>query len=125
MSIINSFMTRNQYTVEELYSYLANYNFCAGVPTLQQGIGGYNIIVFHISEYNSIWITPDTYNNRTQGWVISKHDEDPGIDNFAKHAIIDHLTFGWASAGAMLSKNTWDSYQYVDQLVQQITSLGL
>ena len=125
MSIFKSFQTRNAYTVEELYSYLANYTFCAGAPSLQANITGYNIIVFHVDEYNSIWITPDNYGTRTQNWVITKQEQDPGIDNFVKHTVIDGLTAGWASTVAFLGKSTRDSYYYVDELVRQITSLGL
>ena len=125
MSLVNSFYTRNAYTIEELYSYLSNYTFCAGAPQLITSAFGENIIVFHVDDYNSIWITPDQSGVRTQNWVISKQDQDPGAGNFIKHAFVDDLTFGLAGTASLFGKNAEDSFKYVDELVQQINSLGL
>ncbi|MBP5684771.1 MAG: hypothetical protein J6X02_05905 [Bacilli bacterium] len=127
MSLFRSFNTKNAYTVEELYNILRNYQFSAGVPTLEQE-GVNNIIAFPpIDNFNQLRIMPSggRVGNQFTKWIIFKMDHKVGLGNWLKNEVLDDITGGFTSFFSVVGSSASEGYRFVDKLISEIDALNL
>ena len=128
MSLFRHFNTRNAYTIEELFNVLRNYQFSAGVPSLEKE-GVNNIITFPaLGEFNQVRIMPHggrVGNDRFTKWTIIKVDHKAGLGNFVRNRFLEDITDGWTGFLSTFGSNASEGYKQVDAVLAEIQSLNL
>lgn len=116
-------MTRNSYTLEQLFEAIKDKQFTAGQPSLIIHCS-YPVIVFPpLDARNQVWITPGAYGQCNLFYV--QKQEQAGSDNILKNAVTNQLTFGFAGLKGKLGQNAQYCEWLVDVTAQELCNLGL
>lgn len=123
---IKSVKTKEKYTIESLYEAIKDKEFTAGAPSLtKHGIA--MIITFPaLDRNNQVWVMASGFGSKdgTNKFSIQKQEE-AGVDNAVKNAIIGGLTDGWGNIGANFGANAKKCEQLVEATAKELDALGL
>ena len=112
--------TKNEYTIEEFFEAIKNYQFSAGQPTLNK-----NIILFPaLDSQNQVSIVKNCFGIRGKKFLVQKIQQY-GVENLVKNAALNSLTHGIFGFGTMVGNNAKECERLVEVTAKEIENLNV
>ena len=117
--------TSKTYSMESLYEAIKDHEFTPGKPELvNQGYA--KIIAFPaLDKNNQCQITQGWFTGKEGNKFTVMRNEEAGVANMWKNAIVDDLSGGFTALGKLGGKNNQLAQKQVDEVVAELNKMGL
>ena len=124
---VKKFVTKNEYTPEELYEAIKEHEFTPGKPMWVSHMMTHVIAFPEVDRQNQVQILPGfiaSKGKRGTKWTIQKA-EAVGAENVAKNLAIGFLTDGMGNLGSLGGKNSKLCEQQIDEVLKELEGMDL
>jgi len=118
-------VTKESYTIEELYAKIQNHQFTAGQPSLSKHGMTYVITFPPLDANNQVWITQAQLGKGPyQKWQIFKNEE-VGVGNAVLNEIGNQLTGGLSRLSSIFGGKAKQIEQLVEATANELSAMDL